>query len=140
MPTAKPRVSVTLSHPVATCLAELSRLTGNSQSALIGDLLAESLPVFERMVHVLSAAEKVRSQGMSIRDEVKHGLVETQERLETQLGLNLSALDVMTKDMLSSLEAPKRRAAQPGRSPTRAARSAATPISNRGVRFPKSSR
>lgn len=134
MPTVNPRISVTLSQPLSACLKELSALTGNSQSALIGDLLADSLPVFERMVQVLRAAERAKAQGLEIRNEVGESLREAHERLQQQLGLELEAAGDVA-GLLESVESVPRRAAPKRAERARhgAAATAATPMSNRGV-------
>ena len=56
MPTQNPRLTVTLTPEVSAVLRELSALAGSSQSAVVGDLLQSSLPVFERMVQAMKAA------------------------------------------------------------------------------------
>lgn len=138
MPTVNPRISVTLSQPLSACLRELSVLTGNSQSALVGELLSDSLPVFERMVQVLRAAHKAKAQGEEIRKEVGDSLREASERLHTQLGLSLDDYEASVEGaaLLADVEAvPRRQAPQRAASQRHGAAAAAdaTPMSNRGV-------
>lgn len=64
MPAANPRITITLKPEVHEVLKRLSSLTGNSQSSMVGEILNDSFPVFERMVQVLSAAEKMRADAM----------------------------------------------------------------------------
>ena len=141
MTTANPRITVTLQPEVHAVLRRLSQLTGSSQSAMVGELLMESLPVFERMAEVLNAAEQLRLQGMKASDEVKHALARAQGRMETQLGLAMDDMDAGSMLLLKEAEKLQRRGAAAGkRSAASAPRSGATPISNRGVRSgPKSS-
>ncbi len=118
-------------------LRRMSDLTGNSQSALVGELLEESQPVFERMVLVLQAAKDVKGK---VRADIVASMEEIQQRLEKQLDLGLDAMDVSARPLLQAAEQIQRRgkagtgeAAKrtpvPDTSPT--ARTA--PMSNRGV-------
>ena len=74
MTTINPRITVTLQPQVHAVLRRLSQLTKNSQSSLVGELLAESMPIFERMVEVLDAAEKLRAKGMEASSEITDAL------------------------------------------------------------------
>ena len=56
MTTQNPRLTITLQPTIAAQLKELSRLTGNSQSSLIAELLDGSSAVFARVIQVLTAA------------------------------------------------------------------------------------
>lgn len=135
MPTKNPRLTITLQPTTAAQLQELSRLTGNSQSALIADLLAGSEPIFARMILVLSAAEQAKSE---MKGRWADDLAKSQERIEQQLGLVLGEMDTATGNLLADVERVRRRAARAGRGeagPTRTGRGARlTPPSNRGVR------
>ena len=136
MTTINPRITVTLQPQVHAVLKRLSVLTKNSQSALIGELLSDSLPVFLRMVQVLDAAEQLRAKGIKAGDEVKESLVRAQGRIETQLGLVLEDWDAGNRPLLQQAEKVHRRGAAAGkRSAAAAPRSGITPLSNRGVRF-----
>ena len=138
MATKNPRITITLEPQLHAILRRLSQLTNNSQSALIGDLLGESVPIFERMVEVLSAAEAMRAQGMAATDEMKNALHRAQGRIETQLGLVLDDMDHGNRPILEAAEKVQRRGAGAGkRSAAPAPRSGATPLSNRGVRSPR---
>lgn len=138
MPTPNPRISITLKPSLAAVLKELSALAGNSQSAIVAELLETSQPVFEKMVMVLRASATVRE---AAKDEMRQGLERAQGRLEEQLGLISDEFDAVTRPVLEAAERIDRRA---GRGAT--ARSAGgarhavpaskTPPSNRGVRYP----
>ena len=56
----KTRLTITLQPTLAAQLRKLSQLTGNSQSALIGELLEGSGPVFDRMIQVMEAAKTAK--------------------------------------------------------------------------------
>lgn len=139
MTTLNPRITVMLQPRVHAVLRRLSELTKNSQSALVGELLAESLPVFERMVAVLDAAEKLRAKGMSVSGEITSALATAHTRLENQMGFSLDVMDIGNKPLLDAAENVQPRGAatrEKGRSPSRgtAPHSRSTPMSNRGVR------
>jgi hypothetical protein len=137
MSTTNPRLTITLQPSVSAQIRELSRLTGNSQSAVISDLLESSSPVFERLIQVLAAAESAKSE---LSGQVKRDLEAAQTRVERQLGLIMEDFGDVTRPILDQAEGIKRRARSgAGRdalAPSRRASSAApTPLSNRGVRY-----
>lgn len=135
MPAKNPRLTLTLEPSLKAQLERLSELTGNSQGALVSDLLKESSPVFDRLIKVLEAAHEARE---NLSAGFVEGLEATQNQLETQLGLAMDLFDVGAKPILEEAEKVKRRAARSGRrvaAPAEGAREAClTPPSNRGVR------
>lgn len=106
MKSTNPRITVTLTPGVYSVLREMSRLTGNSQSALVGDLLESSLPVFERLVSTLAAAAAVEEAAKS---EIAAGMQRAQHRLEAQLDLGLAEFDVASRPVLDAAEKIARR-------------------------------
>lgn len=141
MTTTNPRITVTLQPQVYAVMKRLSVLTRNSQSALIGELLAESLPIFERMVEVLEAAEKLRSQGMAAGAEITGALETAQARLEAQMGLAFETMETGNRPLLDAAEKVQRRGgsanaaerSEPALAAPTRRRVAPTPLSNRGV-------
>lgn len=136
MPTKNPRLTVTLQPGTSAQLAELSRLTGDSQSAIIADILEKSAPVFERVIRVLAAAEEAKAE---LKGRMASDLDKAQDKIERQLGLALEGLDQYTGSLLDEVEAVRRRArrvppGQPGGGTSGARRARSTPPSNRGVR------
>ena len=130
MPAANPRITITLKPSVHALLRRLSELTGNSQSSMVGELLEQSAPVFERMARVMEAA--VEAQGLA-KAEMAGGLERAQAKLEQQLGLALDTMDEGFRPILEHAEAVKRRAAGAGgargaRTPARVARGGSTPV------------
>lgn len=103
MPTSNPRITVTLTPEVHAILKRMSELTGNSQSAIVGDLLLSSREVFARVVTVLEAAEVAKG---TVNREIKEGLDRAQAKLEQQLGLALETMD----DALQPLREPPKKA------------------------------
>ena len=145
MPTQNPRLTITLKPSTAALLRRLSELTGNSQSALIAELLEGSEVVFQRLIRVLQAAHDAKD---SLTTEMQRSLDAGQSKLEAQLGLALDTMDEATKPVLEVAEKVARRRARRGPASTTrggpsggetAARAGAkreepTPMSNRGVR------
>lgn len=139
MGTTKPRISVTLSDPTAATLRQLSELTGNSQSAIIGELLEMSQGVFSRMVRVLKAAQDAQH---TVRTEIVAGIDAAQTRMEAQLGLAIEDMEQWEGKLLSEVEAVQRRAKKGGVGGKRSAPASPLPadlppISNRGVTPPQ---
>jgi hypothetical protein len=128
MTTKNPRIHVTLKPSTAALLKRMSALTKNSQSAIIGELLEESEPVFERMVKVIEAAQEAQ---VIVKTRVRENLEAAQGVLDRQLGLMLGDLEVRTRDAVDGLEAIHRRKVSGG-ADTRSV-AAPTPLSNRGV-------
>lgn len=134
MPTQNPRISITLTPALAAVLRQMSELTGNSQSAIVGELLNEAQPIFERMVRVLQAAKDVKAK---VRDDMLASMEQIQTRLEQQLGLGLEAIDTTAAPLLERAEEIRRRRGRAGMARSGAAPGPAaavsTPMSNRGV-------
>ena len=73
MPAKNPRLTITLQPSLSAQLRKLSELTGNSQSALIADLLEGTGPVFDRMIQVLEAAKTAKeSMRGKLADDMEH--------------------------------------------------------------------
>lgn len=101
MTTKNPRLSVTLQPGVIAVLQRLSAVTEKSQSSLVGELLEQSVPVFERMVSVLEAAKQSQEH---LHAPLVESLARAQAKLESQLGL---ALDTMDEGFQPILDAEK---------------------------------
>jgi len=134
MPAKNPRLTITLQPTLAAQLRKLSELTGNSQSALIGELLEGSGPVFDRMIQVMEAAKTAKE---SMRGRMASDLEQAQAKIESQLGLALDGFDAYTGSLLEEVEAVRRRARRSVSAvPGAGRRARSTPPSNRGVRSP----
>ena len=131
MPAKNPRLTITLQPTLAAQLRKLSELTGNSQSALIGELLEGSGPVFDRMIQVMEAAKTAKE---AMRGRIAGDIEKAQSRVEEGLGMALEGFDQWTGSLLDEAEAVTRRGVGK-RSAARPGASAPTPISNRGVRY-----
>lgn len=139
MSTKNPRLTITLQPAVAAQLRELSRLTGNSQSYLIADLLDGSQPVFDRVIQVLTAAEEAK---LAIKGKLAADMDAAQSKVEAQLGLSLETLNEATQSLIDEAEQIKRRSRKGARGQMRSMDTSdisapSTPLSNRGVRLQK---
>lgn len=138
MPAVNPRITITLTPETHAVLRSLSALTGNSQSAIVGELLNESRPVFDRMVQVLQAAQKLKETAQEDRSSWLKTIDKAQAKLEEQLALSLGTMDDGFRPLLDQAEKVNRRAAGAGGTRVRgtaapAGGAAFTPMSNRGV-------
>jgi hypothetical protein len=111
MPTKNPRLTITLTPALGAQLRKLSELTGNSQSALISDLLEGSGDVFDRVIAVLSAAKEAQ---LSIKGKLASDMDDAQKKLEGQLGLALDTFEQGTRPLLDEVETIKRRSRRQG--------------------------
>lgn len=110
MPTLNPRITVTLAPEVHAVMKRLAKLAGNSQSAIIGDLLHSALPVFDRMVQALEAAEVLKQEGMKAPQAIKDSLDRAQTKMEAQLDIFMGELDGGMRPLLKEAEKVNRRA------------------------------
>lgn len=134
MPAKNPRLTITLEPSIAAQLRRLSELTGNSQSALIADLLVGTGGMFDRLITVLEAANDAKA---SLRGQLANELHLAQDQIEKQLGLALE--DTFFHEARALLDEGERVARRGRRksSPASAGVASAarsTPMSNRGVR------
>lgn len=137
MPTVNPRLTITLNEKSAAQLREISHLTGQSQSSLVAELLEESDPILDRMIRVLRAAESAKA---ALKERTASDLAAAQQKIESQLGLMLEAMDDASMPLLSQLERVARRGRKDaaGMAIAAAPRPSGvllTPPSNRGVRL-----
>ena len=133
MPAKNPRLTITMQPSLAAQLRRLSQLTGNSQSALIADLLQGSGPVFDRLIQVLEAAEAAKG---AMKGRLTGEMEEAQSKIEGAMGIAMENFDMFTGSLLDEAEAVGRRARQGRAKAGRGGRDGTppTPISNRGVR------
>lgn len=136
MTTKNPRLTITMNPSLAAQLREMSRLTGNSQSALIADLLDGSGPVFDRLITVLRAAEGAKA---AVKGRLAEDMGQAQAKMESHLGIAMDLFGDATQSLLDVSEEVKRRARKGAggmpQAPTGDLSGAKrTPISNRGVR------
>jgi hypothetical protein len=137
MPAKYPRLTITMRPGLHALLRRLSELTGQSQSALIFELLDGAEPVLSRVIRLLEAATLAKEE---MRGKLAHEMQGAQERIEHQLALSLDAIgEDDVGELLQDVDGPRRRrrkaargaplAGVPGGLPAEP-----TPLSNRGVR------
>lgn len=140
MAAKNPRLTITLEPSLKAQLERISQLTGNSQGALVSDLLRGSQPVFDRLIRVLEAAQVAKEQFSASMGAELQGV---QDQLDAQLGLALDTFDQGSRPILEAAETVHRRKRSGsargtrGAGPARAAKRSdarETPPSNRGVR------
>ena len=139
MAALNPRITVTVTPRVDAVLKRFSTLTGKSKSAMVGEILDESFPMFAKMVKVFEAAERAQKEMAS---NVVQPFAKAQEHLEGQLNLSMDSLNFAADDLLRDVEnigrRKGRRAAVVPRVATvpAARRPLPGPLSNRGGRTP----
>lgn len=106
MPTANPRVSVTLTPSMDAVLSRLSDVSGRSKSALIAELLEQSQPVFERMAAILETAKTATEEAKS---RMAANMEEAHQRLVEQAGIMGDLFEDQTADLVGELEQIGRR-------------------------------
>lgn len=114
MATFNPRITITLTPSVHALLKEMSSLTGNSQSAIVAELLESSSPVFERMVNMLRAAATVQTDAKA---QIVAGMDRAQAKLQDQMQLLMGTMDEAAKPLLEQAEKVRRRASRGSSTP-----------------------
>jgi cellobiose-specific phosphotransferase system component IIA len=136
MPTKHARLTVVVTDEVMGMLDHLSMLTGNSKSAMVGDLLSSSMGTFSRMASLLEAAKDLSNKAHKEQQAAQRALSTAHDRLETALGVAQGHFDTAVTKI-----------ARRARRPVGGVAGGATangprhlpPISNRGVNIPKTS-
>jgi hypothetical protein len=138
MPAKYPRLTITMRPGLHALLRRLSELTGQSQSALIFELLDGAEPVLARVIRLLEAATLAKDE---MRGQLAQEMQGAQERIEQQLALSLDAIgeDDVGELLNEQVEGPRRRRRKSSRGAPLAGGTGGlsaepTPLSNRGVR------
>ena len=119
MPTKNPRLTMTLTPTIAAQLRRLSELTGNSQAALVSELLEGQEKVFAKLIHVLEAAHVAKEQMVAGLTE---DMEKAQAKIEAQLGLVLDDFDQGFAPLVAEAEKIRRRSGRAAPAPAGAAR------------------
>lgn len=104
-----PRISVTLTPAVDAALKRLSEASGQSRSSLVGEILGQSLPVFERLAIVIETAKTATEEAKA---RMASNMEAAQTKLESHLGIVQDLFDEQTADLIGDLEAIGRRKAR----------------------------
>lgn len=124
MPTAKPRITITLTEQQHDVLMTLAHIQKVSMSSIVVDLVETTLPVLSRLAEVLKNAADAPQ---SVRDEIR----KSAERAESDMaGHGHTMLEQLDFLVAASSGAGVRE--QPA--PEVAAKTERPPTSNRGVR------
>lgn len=131
MPTAKPRITITLEPRAYEVLRRLSAAGGESMSTLVTEFLDLALPPMERMVVVL---EQAKGMSETTKQQMRVSLAKAEAKLLPAVIEVVGQTDLFLTDMLNG--GSKRHdlgAAEPR--PDRADLGASTPVPvNTGVR------
>ena len=114
MPTAKPRIQVTLTVPQYELLQRLAKLQHRSMSAVVAELWESIHPVLERVAVALQAATRAQE---SAREGLRRSVDQTERELRPHVAAALGQLDLLTMDLDK----------QVGAAPDRDASAASTP-------------
>lgn len=125
MPTAKPRITITLTEHAHAVLSTLAAAQKVSMSSIVVDLVDTTLPVLERLAQVLQNAA-VAPQ--SVLDELRRTMVTAEGDL---IGMQDTVLGKLDDLVLGSGGA---RAGDAIAAPARVPPAVRPPTSNRGVR------
>jgi hypothetical protein len=110
MPATNPRISITVVPSVDAVLSRLSSLTGQSKSSFIAEILESSMPVLERMVVVLDAAQTAKD---TLKSQTVRDMEAAESRLQEMLGITMDIFDETSAPILKEAERIKRRAVAP---------------------------
>jgi len=122
VPTAKPRITITLSDRQHELLSALSSLQKVSMSSIVVDLLDSTLPVLERLTAVLQNAANAPQ---AVLDQLKLSAQSAEDDVTGIQGSMLEQLDLLVHASEGSVPGATR-SGVPGAKP---------PTSNRGVRI-----
>jgi uncharacterized protein (DUF1778 family) len=109
MPTAKPRVQVTVTESQHHLLRRLAKLQGRSMSAVLAELLEEIAPVLERVAVVMQAAERAQA---SVREGLRTSAEQAEEQVRPLMAQALAQFDWLAQQIEPKGSA-ERGAAQP---------------------------
>ncbi len=108
MPATNPRISITVVPSVDAVLSRLSSITGQSKSSFIAEILESSMPVFERLVVVLDAAQHAKD---TLKSQTVRDMEVAETRLQELLGITMDIFDQSSAPILEEAERIKRRKA-----------------------------
>lgn len=126
MPTAKPRVMVTLEERQHQVLASMSKSTGQSMSSILGELVDQAMPVLERMAVTFG---KLRHMRDAERSKLVDSLEAAQAAFEPLAQEAVGQFDLFLANVEKASRAPGLpRSGRPGGQAKHR-----TPPTNRGV-------
>lgn len=130
MPTARPRITITLTERQHELLRSISANSGQSMSSFVTEMLDTGMPMLERMAATMQAIARNHQEQ---RDRVRQQLDEAQSEMEPLLASLMGQFDLF----LATAEQASGPRAEAGASPAPAtARRSRSPHTNRGVTPP----
>lgn len=100
MATTKPRITVTLEPEHHAVLAEMAKATGASMSAIVSEVIAETVPVFARVVKLMKEAEAAKA---SVGDRVKELATEAELQMLPMAREALKTLDMFNDEVMKAI-------------------------------------
>lgn len=134
MPTANPRLMLTLTHAQYDLLSRLAKVQGRSRAAIVVDFLQTVVPVFERVVVAAEAAQRAQVQATEgLRDSVQAAEAAILPHVSAAMG----QLDLLVEEAVKSSDASIDPRKGPRRSAGRAGRASSAPRSPGRSRSPR---
>lgn len=123
MPTARPRLSITLTEPLHNVLSRFAQLTDQSISSLVVQFLEQSAPQLERIAVMLQAAKDATPEALA---QVKRTLDQAEAVLQSHQGAIMTSMDMFTRPLTENVsQAPPKGSTGPSKG--RAGAGAAVP-------------
>jgi hypothetical protein len=110
MPTANPRVNVTLSPSLFDLVGHMARAQRVSRSQVLRELLEAAEPALQRVVALSQAAERAKG---AVKADFAESLRRSQEVIEAELSRGLGGMDGLTGDLVAMAQRIEGR--RPGR-------------------------
>lgn len=133
MPTALPRITITLEPHVYEVLRRLSAAGGQSMSALVVDFLEVAVPPMERMVVVLEQAKTLPAE---TKESIRGSLLRAEAELLPEIAAAVEQADMFLAQALEKTRAAGAGERQRARHLPRAASPTPVPVT-RGSGRPK---
>lgn len=130
MPTARPRITITLTERQHELLRSISESSGQSMSASVCELIETAEPVFERMA---ATFQRLKQQQDQQRERIKSDLDDMQKTLEPIAAGLLDQLDMFLGNLGQPVSGERSGGTPPPASATGKRKS---PPTNRGVTPP----
>ena len=114
MPTAKPRINLTVSQEAYDLLTELASVQGGSRASIINDLLEASMPALQRVLVGLRALQerqrKLEQESADLarmdRDQMVLRIGEAERMLAPLLADSLGVFDKLVEDARKATQPP----------------------------------
>lgn len=102
MPTAKPRIAITLSEPTYNVIARMAELQGRSRGSVVAELMESVSPALGRTVALLEAAADAPKQ---VREGLKGVVEQVHGELVAVAGDSIAQMDWLLSDLQGGAEA-----------------------------------